>query len=484
MMISDISFYNSFVLSSACLAVAIGSMLLVPTTIVCHDVLLFFPNNYYLQWLSRHLVYTLWNRIFWASNLCIFVLLPLAYFYHEASGFGQSFKGVMWRIYESFVVWLLFTAALGGFIFLARSLYTSSQATPDYSPFAYSLMSLVGSLFILWYTPGGIVVLGRASIDLFRTYKVLVPANRQELLFESEALKFKLQKIEAQRRSIGSQLPDGGISVQGGALGVVHSFNPSRLPTAAIWTKSLLVPTLEPGHGSAEKRIFAHSPSQALQHAVSLQQQMIQASHKTNGGNHSQITSPPSPSEFVSSPNLHSRFSEAHSSTNASSLAKGYNHLEQEANHRILVPTIDSHEVLSKEEMETAPCSRQWPRVVVDDQISTLRRMVQQNSVGMSGMSAGVRRGLGIEPMLPRSPVSALRGLSSDESRWHSPESEEDREPNDKRDGIRRFLPKLEFWAQEVDWREADSEHAIALTRLKQVEQELAKYATELFEGG
>lgn len=432
----------SFFLSSACLAVTLGSVLLVPTTIVCHDVLLMLPNNYYLQWLSRHLVYTLWNRIFWASNVCFFLLLPMAYFYHEASGFGQSFKGVMWRILESFIVWLLFTAILGGFIFLARSLYASSQATPDYSPFAYSLMSLVGSLFILWYTPGGVVVLGRSSIDLFRTYKVLVPANRQELLFESDSLRFKLQKIDIQKRSLGPLDHNTRFSEHQLAPTTSRPRTAFNRPVSAIWTKSLLLPTPAVALPSSERRTLFRTPSHAYQHVLALQQQLINSSNRSNTSD----ISLSSPSEFM---NGRYRSSAPDSVYDAATvLLKGVMEFERdEETIRPLLSTIEKHEVVTEEFLEKSESLSEDPRDSVEEQISALRWLVEQ---GYSSTSANgeARRGFHLDSQ------------KSSVSDFHSY-------------GMADKLPP----AQDIDWNDADTEYEAISKRLKVVEAELSKYS-------
>lgn len=296
--------------------------------------------------------------MFWASNISMFALLPLAYFYHEAAGFGTHFKSTWWRMCEAAVLWVLFSAILGGFVYLARSLYTTTHSSPDYSPFAYSLMSLLGSLFILWYTPGGIVVLGRASTNLFRTYKVLVPANRQELLFEKDALTFKLFKLETQQRlgeeasqarfsSSPSYSPYSSPSSSSGAPSPssTHILPPN--PTDTIWTKFSLLPTHKRSHSwtkanapfpavpSEEARLYSqkhrnraagssqatgdwldYTPShltsaRSLQRASKLQQQLIRNSASKSKKKIStswdadddwDFPPPPSPGEFLPSP--------------------------------------------------------------------------------------------------------------------------------------------------------------------------------------
>jgi hypothetical protein len=43
----------------------------------------------------RDVIYALWQGIFMGTNICLFVILPFAYFYHETEDFhfGTSFDG-------------------------------------------------------------------------------------------------------------------------------------------------------------------------------------------------------------------------------------------------------------------------------------------------------------------------------------------------------------------------------------------------------
>ncbi|XP_050193408.1 protein LMBR1L isoform X1 [Myiozetetes cayanensis] len=74
------------------LAVALGAVLLLPFSIISNEVLLSFPHNYYIQWLSGSLVHGLWNLVFLFSNLSLVFLMPFAYFFTESEGFAGSKK--------------------------------------------------------------------------------------------------------------------------------------------------------------------------------------------------------------------------------------------------------------------------------------------------------------------------------------------------------------------------------------------------------
>lgn len=60
-------------------AIAIGSSVLLPISIVSNEILLLYPNSYYVQWLNSSLIQGLWNFVFLFSNVAIFLLLPFAY---------------------------------------------------------------------------------------------------------------------------------------------------------------------------------------------------------------------------------------------------------------------------------------------------------------------------------------------------------------------------------------------------------------------
>ncbi|KRX68325.1 Limb region 1 -like protein [Trichinella sp. T9] len=68
-------------------AVSLSAILLVPFSIFSNEILLLYSKNYYIQWLSSSLLKSLWNSVFACSNLCIFILLPFAYFLIESHGF-------------------------------------------------------------------------------------------------------------------------------------------------------------------------------------------------------------------------------------------------------------------------------------------------------------------------------------------------------------------------------------------------------------
>ncbi|XP_051627431.1 protein LMBR1L isoform X1 [Manacus candei] len=168
------------------LAVALGAVLLLPFSIISNEVLLSFPHNYYIQWLSGSLVHGLWNLIFLFSNLSLVFLMPFAYFFTESEGFAGSKKvggpvdappvpipgstltplpqGIMARVYETSVVLLLLTLLVLGMVWVASAIVGNDAASRQslydlweyYLPYLYSCISLFGVLLLLLCTPFGL----------------------------------------------------------------------------------------------------------------------------------------------------------------------------------------------------------------------------------------------------------------------------------------------------------------------------------------
>ncbi|AWP20528.1 putative limb region 1 protein -like isoform 2 [Scophthalmus maximus] len=82
----------SLYLCTFTLAVSGGAVFLLPFSIISNEILLSFPKNYYIQWLNGSLIHGLWNLVSLFSNLCLFVLMPFAYFFLESEGFAGSKK--------------------------------------------------------------------------------------------------------------------------------------------------------------------------------------------------------------------------------------------------------------------------------------------------------------------------------------------------------------------------------------------------------
>ncbi|KAJ4933917.1 hypothetical protein JOQ06_006726, partial [Pogonophryne albipinna] len=105
------------------LSVAVCAVLLLPISILSNEVLLTFPQSYYMQWLNGSLIHGLWNLVFLFSNLSLVFLMPFAYFFTESEGFAGKSLYDLWEYYL---------------------------------PYLYSGISLFGVLLLLLCTPFGL----------------------------------------------------------------------------------------------------------------------------------------------------------------------------------------------------------------------------------------------------------------------------------------------------------------------------------------
>ncbi|XP_064471957.1 limb region 1 protein homolog isoform X2 [Ornithodoros turicata] len=139
------------------LAVSLGAALLLPVSIISNEVLLLYPTSFYIQWLNSSLIHGLWNEIFLFSNISIFILLPFAYFFTESEGLPGSKKGLLSRLYETFLMFMLVAALLFGLTFIISALLDYGHSRMQslftlwggYLPFLYSCLSCFGALLLL-----------------------------------------------------------------------------------------------------------------------------------------------------------------------------------------------------------------------------------------------------------------------------------------------------------------------------------------------
>uniref|UniRef100_A0A4W3I2Z2 Limb development membrane protein 1 n=1 Tax=Callorhinchus milii TaxID=7868 RepID=A0A4W3I2Z2_CALMI len=154
----------SMYLCTFTLAVSTGAVLLLPFSIISNEILLSFPQNYYIQWLNGSLIHGLWNLVSLFSNLSLFVLMPFAYFFLESEGFAGSKKGIKARILETFVMLILLALLILGIVWVASALIDNDAASMEslydlwefYLPYLYSCISLMGGLLLLLCTPVGL----------------------------------------------------------------------------------------------------------------------------------------------------------------------------------------------------------------------------------------------------------------------------------------------------------------------------------------
>uniref|UniRef100_A0A9J8DEC1 Limb development membrane protein 1 n=1 Tax=Cyprinus carpio carpio TaxID=630221 RepID=A0A9J8DEC1_CYPCA len=154
----------SMYLCTFTLAVSGGAVLLLPFSIISNEILLSLPKNYYIQWLNGSLIHGLWNLVSLFSNLCLFVLMPFAYFFLESEGFAGSKKGIKARVLETFVMLFLLGLLILGIVWVASALIDNDAASMEslydlwefYLPYLYSCISLMGGLLLLMCTPVGL----------------------------------------------------------------------------------------------------------------------------------------------------------------------------------------------------------------------------------------------------------------------------------------------------------------------------------------
>ncbi|KAG8009519.1 Limb region 1 protein-like protein, partial [Nibea albiflora] len=121
----------SLYLCTFTLAVSGGAVFLLPFSIISNEILLSFPKNYYIQWLNGSLIHGLWNLVSLFSNLCLFVLMPFAYFFLESEGFAGSKKGIKARILETFVMLFLLALLILGIVWVASALIDNDAASME-----------------------------------------------------------------------------------------------------------------------------------------------------------------------------------------------------------------------------------------------------------------------------------------------------------------------------------------------------------------
>ncbi|KRX99456.1 Protein LMBR1L [Trichinella pseudospiralis] len=185
-----IVFRISFWICTFSTAVSLSAILLVPFSIFSNEILLLYSKNYYIQWLSSSLMKSLWNSVFACSNLCIFILLPFAYFLIESHGFGNfRFAYNIWtRVLETTVT-SFFLVVLSVLLVQTVIFFLEKENCYPYTfetcfnmrsfiitaytklPVIYSYISMFGVGLSLACTPLGF---GR----IFAVFNVLIPEAR------------------------------------------------------------------------------------------------------------------------------------------------------------------------------------------------------------------------------------------------------------------------------------------------------------------
>ncbi|XP_035980951.1 limb region 1 protein homolog isoform X2 [Fundulus heteroclitus] len=241
----------SLYLCTFTLAVSGGAVFLLPFSIISNEILLSFPRNYYIQWLNGSLIHGLWNLVSLFSNLCLFVLMPFAYFFLESEGFAGSKKGIKARILETFVMLFLLALLILGIVWVASALIDNDAASMEslydlwefYLPYLYSCISLMGGLLLLMCTPVGMSRMFTVMGQLLVKPTILEDLDEQIycIHLQEEALQRRLNGSSSHtyiRGSFTYQLTKELDNVRN------QKNKLERRKKASGWEKNLLYPTV------------------------------------------------------------------------------------------------------------------------------------------------------------------------------------------------------------------------------------------------
>uniref|UniRef100_A0A667YEL3 Limb development membrane protein 1 n=1 Tax=Myripristis murdjan TaxID=586833 RepID=A0A667YEL3_9TELE len=230
----------SLYLCTFTLAVSGGAVFLLPFSIISNEILLSFPKNYYIQWLNGSLIHGLWNLVSLFSNLCLFVLMPFAYFFLESEGFAGSKKGIKARILETFVMLFLLALLILGIVWVASALIDNDAASMEslydlwefYLPYLYSCISLMGGLLLLMCTPVG----------LSRMFTVMGQLLVKPTILED--LDEQIYCIHLQEEALQRRLNGGSVNQLNKELDNIRNQRNKleRRKKASGWEKNLLYP--------------------------------------------------------------------------------------------------------------------------------------------------------------------------------------------------------------------------------------------------
>ncbi|XP_017122609.1 protein Lilipod isoform X2 [Drosophila elegans] len=241
----------SFWLCTFTLAVAEGAAMLLPVSIASNEVLLLYPNSYYVKWLNSSLIQGLWNHVFLFSNLSLFIFLPFVYLFSESTGFVGHKKGILPRVYETFTVFMLMaiivlvlTAVLSAVFGIEKfQFFWFLNLGSVHLPFLYSCVSFLGVMLMLICTPYGFVRLFGVVNQVLVRPLLLRDVNEEFSAFymEEASVKRKLAHIELHNVSISDAAANGGRLGNGIGLGVGlgrgRSFFPQPLLQAHLYQR-------------------------------------------------------------------------------------------------------------------------------------------------------------------------------------------------------------------------------------------------------
>lgn len=187
-------------LCSFALCVSVGSVLLLPLSILTNEVLLLQPHSHYLRWINTSLIRGLWNQVFLGCNLSLFLLLPFAYFFVESEGMAGWRKGLVSRVCETVILLGLLAAMALVLTWLFSALLLSLLADYEVSsrwlsplPLLYTLVSMLGVLLMALCTPVGIS-------RLFSLLGHLITKPKLRGVVQDELVSVRMEEAALQRR--------------------------------------------------------------------------------------------------------------------------------------------------------------------------------------------------------------------------------------------------------------------------------------------
>jgi len=204
----------SFWMCTFALAISIGSAFLLPFSIVTNEFIIYYPQNYYMQWLNDSLIHGLWNYVFLFSNISLFVLLPFAYFFTESEGFSGSNRGIMSRVNETIVLILLLMVIILGITYLLCCTFGYSELALTnlltiwhYLPLLYSCISFFGVVLLLVCTPIGFAILFTVLGDLIVKPQFLrdIQQEYEVALLEEMHLRTKLERKRSNLKQLSEE---------------------------------------------------------------------------------------------------------------------------------------------------------------------------------------------------------------------------------------------------------------------------------------
>lgn len=209
----------SFWLCTFTLTVSLGAVLLLPMSILSNEIMIMYPNSYYIKWLNGSLIHGMWNQIFLGSYMSLFVAIPFAYFFTESEGFAGSRKGITARVYETSVVLILLAVLVTSIVWVGMALIDRGRSSDEEVwvaglPFIYSCISLLGGLMLLLCTP-----VGFARMFTVLGQYVVKPQFLRDLDDEISAIKLEEESLKRKMNGYSN-----GVTIHNG---VGH--NPNKL---------------------------------------------------------------------------------------------------------------------------------------------------------------------------------------------------------------------------------------------------------------